>query len=318
MASVFDLASLTKPLVTAPLALAFLDLDVDRRWQLGFHDRDVPLTVRQLLSHSAGLPPWRPYTGERVADQLRRPVGEHPLLHGGTVGVSTYSDLSFRLLAELLEMELGLSWRMLGAAASGLSPAPWDPAPLQLPPARDRDAWLVATDVPFPDPAIGLPHDANARAGMIGHAGFASTHPQMEACLQAWMGAGWYQRMAVDTAQAADGTVWGLGLIRARRGGGRFAEWLVKIPEGAGLHVWSEEASALPSTVPPLGEGGELTDWWYHTGFTGGLLCVRPSDGSAVVLLLHRLGPSGELLDDDTLRGRRWDALGRLVATLKG
>jgi CubicO group peptidase (beta-lactamase class C family) len=72
----FDLASLTKPLVTAPLALAYLNLNVDRRWQLGFHDREGPLTVRQLLSHSAGLPPWRPFTGERVADQVQRAVEE--------------------------------------------------------------------------------------------------------------------------------------------------------------------------------------------------------------------------------------------------
>ncbi len=80
MTRVYDLASLTKPLVTAPLALAFLDLDADRRWALGFHDRDTPLTVRQLLSHSSGLPPWRPFTGEPMAVQLRREVAGHPLL----------------------------------------------------------------------------------------------------------------------------------------------------------------------------------------------------------------------------------------------
>src|SRR5262245_45633517 len=76
----FDLASLAKPLVTAPLAHAFLDLDADRRWALGFYDRRDPLTVRQLLSHSAGLPPWLPFTGEPLAAQLRRgfPVGAHP------------------------------------------------------------------------------------------------------------------------------------------------------------------------------------------------------------------------------------------------
>jgi len=80
----FDLASLTKPLVTAPLALAFLDLDADRRGQLGFRERKQPLTVRQLLSHSAGLPPWLPYTGEPLPAQLGRgwPDGGLPLLQG--------------------------------------------------------------------------------------------------------------------------------------------------------------------------------------------------------------------------------------------
>ena len=94
MSRFYDLASLAKPLVTAPLALAFLDLDADRRWSLGFHDRTEPLTVRQLLSHSSGLPPWRPYTGEAVAQQLRRPVPEHPLLRAGTPGPVSYTHLT--------------------------------------------------------------------------------------------------------------------------------------------------------------------------------------------------------------------------------
>ena len=86
----FDLASLAKPLVTAPLALALLDLDQDRREQLGFRDRKEPLTVRQLLSHSAGLPPWLPYTGEPLARQLARgfPAGAHPKLVRAAAGAT--------------------------------------------------------------------------------------------------------------------------------------------------------------------------------------------------------------------------------------
>ena len=47
--SFFDLASLAKPLVTAPLALAYLDLDSDRRGELGFRLRREPLTVLQAI-----------------------------------------------------------------------------------------------------------------------------------------------------------------------------------------------------------------------------------------------------------------------------
>jgi CubicO group peptidase (beta-lactamase class C family) len=124
----YDLASLTKPLVTAPLALAFLDLDADRRWGLGFPDRPTPLTVRQLLSHGSGLPPWRPYTGD-LAAELGREVGDHPLLRPATPGLATYSDLNYRLLAELLEAETGVPFSKLGLA-SGLSPAPWVEPPI--------------------------------------------------------------------------------------------------------------------------------------------------------------------------------------------
>ncbi len=316
----YDLASLTKPLVTAPLALAYLDLDSDRRWQLGFHDRAEPLTVRQLLSHSAGLSPWRPYTGEPVAVQLRRPVGADPLLRAATVGESSYSDLGYRLLAELLEAELGLGWRHLGAATSGLMPWPWQPAPVDLPPGRDREAWAAATEIRFPEARPGEPHDANARAGMPGHAGFAASRAQFEASVRIWVGAGWPRRMAEPTAKTAEGQVWGLGLLNAQRGPGRFAEALLRIPEGlGGVHVVAEGGVDAPTPAPTLqGPPGERTGWWYHTGYTGPLVCVRPSDGCVVALLIHRLGPSGALLSEDELRGRRWGLLTRLADTLQG
>ncbi len=316
----FDLASLTKPLVTAPLALAFLDLEADRRWQLGFTDREAPLTVWQLLSHSAGLPPWRPYTGEALAAQLTRPVGSDPLLHGGAPGTSTYSDLGYRLLAELLEMELGLDWRTLGAATSGLAPWPWAPAPVALPPGRDREAWAAATDRPFPEAVPGSPHDGNARAGMKGHAGFGAGEAQFRTALQTWVGAGWPARMAAPTARTGEGQIWGLGLLNAQRGSGRFAEALLRIPEGiGGVHVVASAEVAAPAPPPVLSPvPGEPTGWWYHTGYTGTFLAVRPADGCTVGLLLHRLGPSGELLDETALRGRRWGLLTRLADTLQG
>ncbi|MBI3132237.1 MAG: serine hydrolase [Acidobacteria bacterium] len=316
----FDLASLTKPLVTAPLALAYLELDADRRWQLGFRDRPEPLTVRQLLSHSAGLSPWRPFTGEPVAVQLKKPVPTDPLLRPAVVGGSTYSDLGYRLLAELLEAELGLPWRELGATVSGLSPSPWRPTPVDLPPGRDREAWALATDLPFPEAHAGEPHDANARAGMIGHAGFAASAPQFEPALRTWIGAGWPSRMAVPTAKTMEGQIWGLGLQNAQRGPGRFAELLTRIPEGlGGLHLLAEGAVDAPSPAPILeGPPGEMTEWWFHTGYTGPLLCVRPSDGCVVALLIHRLGPDGTLLSEEALRGRRWGLLARLADTLLG
>ncbi len=316
----FDLASLAKPLVTAPLALAYLDLEADRRWQLGFQDRTEPLTVRQLLSHSGGLSPWRPFTGEPVAAQLRRPVGADPLLQPARVGESRYSDLGYRLLAELLEAELGLSWRHLGAATSALAPWPWHPAPVDLPPGRDREAWAVATDLPFPEPRVGEPHDANARAGMPGHAGFAASRAQFENALRIWVGARWPHRMAVPTAKTPEGQVWGLGLLNAQRGPGRFAEVLARIPEGlGGVHVLADEGVDALAPAPGLqGAPGAPTAWWYHTGYTGPLLCVRPSDGCVVALLVHRLGPKGALLSEEELRGRRWGLLTRLADTLLG
>ena len=314
----YDLASLTKPLVTAPLALAFLDLDADRRWALGFPDRGTPLTVRQLLSHSSGLPPWRPFTGEPVAVQLRRDVPEHPLLRAATPGLATYSDLNYRLLAELLEAETGVPFARLGQA-SGLSAAPWLVAPTEVPDGPDAVAWGLATATPLPSRDPSLPQDANARAGMSGHAGFGTTAPQFRAALARWVAAGWPERMARAAAEGETGSRWGLGLQVAFAGGGRFGQLLSKIPTGAGLHVLENPTEAAPLAAPALAdEAGAASDWWFHLGYTGPALFFRPSDLSCLALLLHRRGPEGELLDAEALRGRRWELLSRFVGQSGG
>jgi CubicO group peptidase (beta-lactamase class C family) len=310
----FDLASLTKPLVAAPLAHAYLDLDADRRWQLGFPDRDEALTVRQLLSHSSGFPPWLPFTGERLSEQLRRgvPHDAHPLLRKAKIGASTYSDLNFRLLAELIEVETGLDFGLLGTASSGLDLWPWRETPRFIPDGPDVEAWALATDQALPTRAEKLPHDANARAGMRGHAGFGATVAQLESALQVWVAAGWPDRMAVETASSEDGARWGLGLQMALDGAGRLGALLKSIPLGAIQKPWvlSSESNALNELAPKL-EGGPGVErgWWFHLGFTGPALFYRPQDQACIALLCHRAGPRGELLDAEALRKRRWALL---------
>lgn len=313
----FDLASLAKPLVTAPLALARLDLDADRRQALGFERRSQPLTARQLLSHSSGLPPWLPFTGEPLARQLERgfPEGAHPLLRSASIGTSTYSDLGFRLLAQLLEQETGEAFADL-AAVSGLSPAPWTFPPVEIPDGPDAAAWpLAAPEKPLPDRSPHLPHDANARAGMKGHAGYGATPSQMRVAVERWIEAGFPVRMAVETAMAEDGTRWGLGLQRALDGPGRLGSLLMHVPEGvSGVHVVASTETELAPEAPTAGpEPGVSTAWWMHFGFTGPALFVRPADGAAIVLLLHRRGPGGELLSLAQLQARRWRALSRFL-----
>lgn len=314
----YDLASLTKPLVTAVLAHAYLDLDADRRWQLGFHDRERPLTVRQLLSHSAGLPPWLPYTGEPLAAQLRRtPLpGIHSLLRTAEIGVSTYSDLGYRLIGELLEMELSLPWKQLGAAASSLSPAPWNEAPIPSPPGQDSAAWVIAEpDLAFPEFDSWLPHDGNARAGMIGHAGFGASRSQLGISLEKWMAARWPDRLAVETARSEDGDIWGLGLQRATA---PYADLLGRIPLGAsGIHVEESLSKSLSEPVPTT-EIHSPTAFWQHLAYTGAALFVRLEDRFCMALLCHRIGPGGELLSLDQLRERRRRMLRDFLDKLEG
>ena len=81
--TVFDLASLTKPLVGAGVALALVDrgccsLDEEVTTWLPELDqlRGEGVTLRRLLAHTAGITGWRPvYTGAAGTAEVVRAIG---------------------------------------------------------------------------------------------------------------------------------------------------------------------------------------------------------------------------------------------------
>ncbi|MDR2560339.1 MAG: beta-lactamase family protein [Holophagales bacterium] len=312
----FDLASLTKPLVTAPLVFEHLDLDRDWAQELGFKDWPGAITPRLLLSHAAGMPPWLPYTGEPVAKQLAnfQAWGRHPLLKKAAWGESTYSDIGFRLLAEILEIAAGRDWTAMGEELSGLNAAPWAECPISMPPGADMDAWGLATDAPFPPQRPSLPHDANARAGMKGHAGFGATAKLAASWLEKW-NKKYPALMAIETNKSNDGQLWGLGLQRLKGGQGSFAE-LLERSATKGLRVIADEGTEDPLPAPPHVPAAP-SEWWFHLGYTGPALFVRPSDSACILLLCNRLNSKSQLLNVEELRARRWQLLERHVETLR-
>src|SRR2546426_1754700 len=113
--TIYDLASLTKPLVTGLLCarlveLGELTLDSSLANYLGEFDRadKHAITVRQLLVHTSGLPAWRPLYitagGEREA--ALGAIASEPLEHQPDTQV-VYSDLNFIVLGFLLERLTG-------------------------------------------------------------------------------------------------------------------------------------------------------------------------------------------------------------------
>jgi serine-type D-Ala-D-Ala carboxypeptidase len=120
--TLFDLASLTKPLATTLAVMTLvrqgrLDLDaacVKVFPELAGTDK-AAITPRHLLTHRSGLPPWRPYfmllqglPGHERRAGLKRCLVTEPLesVPGNT---SAYSDLGFMLLHWLVERLAGES-----------------------------------------------------------------------------------------------------------------------------------------------------------------------------------------------------------------
>lgn len=173
-AMAFDLASLTKVLFTVPEVLRLLegglaDLDdplgrffPEMAWM---QNGELPKrTLRQLLTHTSGLPAWAPlYTWNADAKLLKQQVLQYRW-EVGDPGQTLYSDIGYILLGLLLE-------RLRGKPLSDF-PLPagftWKPQP-ENSVATERCPWRGRV-------LRGEIHDENAFAlGGAGHAGLFGT-----------------------------------------------------------------------------------------------------------------------------------------------
>ncbi|HVH18535.1 MAG TPA: serine hydrolase domain-containing protein [Myxococcota bacterium] len=203
--TLFDLASLTKPLATTTSILwlvhdGAVDLDSPvAKYLPEFGDREKErVTVRHLLTHSSGLKPWRAFhelllekerkTGERwLATQAARELVLERVLRSGLVhepgAAAVYGDLDFIALGALVEavtqrrlddvvreritVPLGLSDTFFVPLGEGAG----------MPDAL-RHRTAATENCPWRERILwGEVHDPNAWAmgGVAGHAGLFAT-----------------------------------------------------------------------------------------------------------------------------------------------
>lgn len=302
-ATVFDLASLTKPLATTVLlleAVARRRIALDARLDsLRPVFRGVPAghaTVADLMAHTAGLPGWWPLYAEcrgasgrdreRVIRRLAQ-VAPPPRT------VVAYSDLGFILLGRILEEAAGASLdrlfaervaRPLGLGSTRFAPpASWRAA---IPPTESGDRTerrLVRErglrwDGFLRGSPAGIVGDVNARTlgGVAGNAGLFGT--------------------AVETARLArlflppfDGPVpeaLAREAVRDRTGG---------LGPGRGLG-WQTGRGAAPV------RGILGADSFGHVGFAGTSVWCDPRSGRVAVLLTNRVHPSAAGVDFQPIR----------------
>jgi CubicO group peptidase (beta-lactamase class C family) len=319
-ATVYDLASLTKPLATTALLIqAFAAGDASPDDPLARHLpeaagswlRDTP--IRDLMAHRSGLAAWRPFAADLVAahgeaiagtEAARAAVLGRILAQGPehTPGIDTvYSDLGYLLLGRLAERlagapldrafaarvagPLGLSRSFFVPIRRGVADAP--PVP---------PGGIAATErCPVRGRVLrGEVHDDNAWVvgGSAGHAGLfadaAGAARVAEAMVEAWHGG----------ASVFDG-----GLLRAF--------WNDVPPHGStrvpGFDTPSPQGSSAGDRHPAGLVG--------HLGFTGTSVWIDPPAGVVVVLLTNRVHPTRESALVQAFRpcfhDAVWDALSR-------
>ncbi len=300
-ATLFDLASVTKLYtVTAAMSLfeqgAFLLDDPVRSVLPEFTgprpicpDGQPPVpggptadagrvTFRQLLTHSAGLPAWRPlYHEAGRAEALQAALATSFAYAPGERVI--YSDLGPILLGMALERLAGapladvVARRVTGPA--GLSRTRYLPGP-GLPPGSEESVAPTELCAWRGRRLVGEVHDENAAhlGGVAGHAGLFATAADVAAFGQTFL--------EVGGSLLRPGTVARMVRLQAEEGAVR---------RGLGFALWSPAPEAA---AHPLGRHA-----FGHTGYTGTSLWVDPERALVIACLTNRVyygrEPSGIL-----------------------
>lgn len=277
--TVFDVASLTKVVATAPAVMLLVERgqvrldDPVRQYLPDFSgaERDA-VSVRHLLTHTSGLTSGISSAGFKDRDgALAKAALERPRATPGTA--FHYCDVNFILLDELVrrvakqpldEFVAAEFYRPLQMSNTTFRPAPS---------LRPR---IAPTQDILGGPLRGTVHDPTARrmGGVAGHAGLFSTAADLARFARMTLNAGELDGVRVlkpETVRLMT-TVQSPPAVLARRGLGWDLDSGYSRPRGL---------------VFPLGSYG-------HTGFTGALLWIDPFSKTFVILLTNRLHPRGD------------------------
>ena len=306
--TVYDLASLTKVvgLTTAMMQLVEagkVGLDTPAvRYVPAFHDSTV--TVRQLLTHSSGLPAWRPFWQHvHSREEMFALVDAEPLEQPPGARMA-YSDLGAMVMTQIVENVTGERldryllihlFRPLGMRDTRyLPPASW----------RSRIAPTEMDTVYRHRLVRGEVHDENAASmgGISGHAGLFSTAPDLARFAQLMLR---YGRTDAPTHGRTEAGTHGRTDARTHGGAG------ASIVDSATVAIFTAvqnpalSSRALGWDTPSKGSsaGDDLSPHAFgHTGFTGTSIWIDPTKDLFVILLTNRVHPTRD--NDQILRVR--------------
>jgi serine-type D-Ala-D-Ala carboxypeptidase len=297
--TIYDLASLTKPLATTTAVLRLVQdglVGVDDPLQRHVEELKGSAigdaTVYHLLTHSAGLPAWLPLyeqiagkgrltqgaQGGPPAEQMALALIKQEALSAPAGTRSLYSDLGFILLGILVERASGTSLAVycrqsvfepmraplffLGPKGTGSGSALRPDAALVAP--TEDDPWrgrLLRAEV----------HDENAYAlgGVAGHAGLFGTAAAVSAVVGHWLDSsvGRSRMLPID-------------LVR------RFITRQDRIAGSSWALGWD-----TPSAPSSSGTRFSAASFG-HLGYTGTSIWVDPARELEVVLLSNRVHPT--------------------------
>jgi CubicO group peptidase (beta-lactamase class C family) len=282
--TIYDLASLTKVIGLTTAAMMLVDsgkLDLDapvQRYVPAFQGANKErVLIRHLLTHSSGMPAWRPLYAEAANREQALALVDTTALLRQPGDTFVYSDLGAialtqaveaitgRRLNEFLDAEL---FRPLGMTSTRfLPPENW----------RSRIA-PTENDTVFRHRLLhGEVHDENAGrlGGVSGHAGLFSTAPDL-ARFAVWL-------LDVRAARTPPSAA-------PRRPSPPIVQEFTRrqsIPAGSSRALGWDTPSENSSAGTKMGPNA-----FGHTGFTGTSIWLDPDRDLFIILLTNRVNPT--------------------------
>jgi SSS family transporter len=279
--TIFDMASLTKPLATATALMQLVDqhlvaLDdpVSKYIPAFAQNGKQSVTIRQLATHYSGLPADLDLKAQWHGKQAAFALADAAALQSAAGTVFRYSDVNYIVLQQLIETltadtidhyALTHIFQPLGMAHTRfLPPAAWLP---QIAPTQYDENGVMLR---------GIVHDPTARrmGGVAGDAGVFSNAGDVALYAQALLDKLANRPSSFPLSQSA------LQLMTTPQ---QPAD--KKDLRGIGWDI-NTDFSSTRGTRFPIGSFG-------HTGFTGTSLWMDPASNTYVILLTHRVHPNG-------------------------
>ena len=282
---IFDLASITKVIATTSAIMKLVDqykINIDKPVVTYLPDfegkkkkhkkQKSTITVKDLLSHSSGLPAFKQYYQMKKSRDiiLESIYNTEPIRMIGDTMI--YSDVGAIILGELVEKVSGLS---LNKFTDSLVFEPLGMSTTFFNPPKEKIHRIVPTEIdPNGNLIHGYVHDENAHSlgGVAGHAGLFSTAKDLAIFSQMMLNKGIYGWKRIFRQNTVE-----LFTTRANM-----------IPESSRCLGWDSPSGASSGGV-------YLSDASFgHGGYTGTTLWIDPENEIIVILLTNAVHPNRE------------------------
>lgn len=289
--TIFDLASLTKVVATTPAIMQLveqgkidLDAPVAKYWPQFAKNGKANVTVRELLTHTSGLPEGFAKDPAKQTEQtLLTEIAEMKLNeHAGKT--FDYSDLNFVVLAHLVEI---ISHEPINQYAANHIFKPLTMTDTSYLPSKTLQDRIAPTDVRW-----GTPEDpiANAIGGVSGNAGVFSTAHDLALYAQALLKGGALPAPYQNGSETLTNFLGPLSIEKMTT-----VQTPASMPTARALGWDIDSQYSNRGVLFPVRSYG-------HTGYTGTSLWIDPQSQTFIIILTSRTHPAAakqnQLIED--------------------